>query len=42
MEPFKNAISPDVVRLTGHLLAQHLDGFDDDAFTRKLVPQLEP
>lgn len=42
MEPFKNAISPEVVRLTGHLLAQHLDGFDEAGFVKKLTPQLEP
>lgn len=41
MEPFKNAISPEVVRLTGHLLAPHLDGFDEQAFTDKLVPLLD-
>ena len=42
MEPFKNAISPEVVRLTGHLLAPHLDGFDERAFVEKLTPQLDP
>lgn len=42
MEPFKNAISPEVVRLTARLLGQHVQGFDAQAFERKLCAQLEP
>ncbi len=41
MEPFKNAISPGLVRLTGDLLAQHLPGGDADAFAAPLIPQLD-
>ena len=42
MEPFKNAISPALVRLTGTLLARNQPGVDPDGFANSVIPQLEP
>lgn len=42
MEPFKNAISPEIVRLIGELIAEHVSEFDAAAFERKIVPHLGP
>lgn len=40
MEPFKNNISPELVRcLAGHL-SRHLEGFDQPAFEAAVVPRL--
>lgn len=41
MDPFKNAISPDLVRLIGTLLGARLPAFDADAFTNTLTAQLD-
>lgn len=40
MEPFKSAISPDLVRLTGELLARQIPIIDPKEFAAPLLPQL--
>ncbi len=42
MEPFKNLMSEDVVRLLAFHLGSSLDGFDAARFIASVVPQLEP
>ncbi|MEM7075121.1 MAG: DNA alkylation repair protein [Pseudomonadota bacterium] len=41
MEPFKSAISPDLIRLTGHVLARHMPGVDPAGFAAPLIPRLD-
>lgn len=41
MEPFKNNISPDLVRCIAGHVARHLDGFDKDAFEAEILIELE-
>ncbi len=41
MEPFKNAISPEVVRLTAMLLEPHLPSFERVRFEREVIWQLD-
>ncbi|MEO0419777.1 MAG: DNA alkylation repair protein [Pseudomonadota bacterium] len=41
MEPFKNAISPELVSLVGQLISRHVDGFDADRFCHNVVNDLE-
>ena len=42
MEPFKNLMSEDVVRLLAFHLDKSLGGFDAELFNASVVPQLEP
>lgn len=41
MEPFKNAISPELVHLTGKLIAKRHDGFDAAGFERDVIARLD-
>ena len=41
MEPFKNAVSPELIELTGELLAREVAGIDPKAFAAPLVARLE-
>ncbi|MCK7613826.1 DNA alkylation repair protein [Roseibium sediminicola] len=41
MEPFKNNISPDLVRCIGLHVARHLDGFDRSAFEAEILAELD-
>lgn len=40
MEPFKNSMSPEVVGFIAIHLKRHLDGFDQEAFTRPVLETL--
>ena len=41
MEPFKNVFSPALIKCYAHHLNKHLDGFDDAAFQRDILGELE-
>lgn len=41
MEPFKNLISPDLVRLIAGHIARHMTEFDEAAFCAAAIPQLD-
>ncbi|MGH1577926.1 DNA alkylation repair protein [Planktotalea sp.] len=41
MEPFKNAISPKVVKITAALLERHLQGFERAQFESQVIAQLD-
>ncbi|GAB5463195.1 hypothetical protein [Hoeflea alexandrii] len=41
MEPFKNEISPALVRLIGRLLARHVPCFSISAFEAAILPKLD-
>ncbi len=42
MEPFKNLMSDDVVRLIAFHLGRSLEGFDADTFVASITPRLAP